>query len=76
MHNYLRLLAYAGRYRQSLLRIFALTLAASVLVALQPWPIQLLIDHVLEAKPLPAVLEKILRALSLEPTRWALKSER
>jgi len=74
MHNYFRLLAYARRYRQSLLRIFALTLAASVLVALQPWPIQLLIDHVLEAKPLPAVLEKILRALSLEPTRWALLS--
>src|SRR6266487_4562463 len=74
MHNYLRLLGYARRYRQSLLRIFALTLAASVLVVLQPWPIQLLIDHVLEAKPLPAVLEKILRALSLEPTRWALLS--
>ena len=72
MHNYLRLLAYARRYRQSLLRIFVLTLAASALVALQPWPIQLLIDHVLEAKPLPAVLEGAFGALSLEPTRWAL----
>ena len=74
MHNYLRLLAYARRYRQSLLRIFAVTLAASGLVALQPWPIKLLIDHVLEAKPLPTVLENIFHALSLEPTRWTLLS--
>ena len=74
MHNYLRLLGYARRYRQSLLRIFAVTLAASGLVALQPWPIKLLIDHVLEAKPLPAVLENTFHALSLEPTRWTLLS--
>src|SRR5437667_1451435 len=74
MHNYLRLLAYARRYRQSLLRIFAVTLAASGLVALQPWPIKLLIDHVLEAKPLPTVLENIFHALSVEPTRWTLLS--
>src|SRR6266576_2854062 len=74
MHNYLRLLAYARRYRQSLLRIFAVTLAASGLVALQPWPIKLLIDHVLEAKPHPAVLENIFHALSLEPTLWTLLS--
>jgi ATP-binding cassette subfamily B protein/subfamily B ATP-binding cassette protein MsbA len=72
MHNYLRLLAYARRYRGSFLLIFVLTLAVSGLVALQPWPIKILIDHVLEPKPLPAVLEKIFLTLSIEPTRWVL----
>jgi ATP-binding cassette subfamily B protein/subfamily B ATP-binding cassette protein MsbA len=68
MHNYLRLLGYARRYRHSLVLIFALTLLTSGLVALQPWPIKLLIDHVLETKPLPEALENIFRTLSLEPT--------
>lgn len=72
MHNYFRLLRYARGYRSSFLLIFVLTLAVSGLVALQPWPIKLLIDHVLEAKPLPVVLENFFQALSLEPTRWVL----
>lgn len=72
MHNHLRLLGYARRYRGSFLLIFILTLAVSGLVALQPWPIKLLIDHVLEAKPLPAGLKSVFDDLSLEPARWTL----
>jgi len=49
--------------------ISVLTLAAAGLVALQPWPIKLLIDHALEAKPLPPWLESLFRSLSLEPSR-------
>ncbi len=72
MHNYLRLLRYARGYRSSFLLIFVLTLAVSGLVALQPWPLKLLVDHVLEAKPLPTVLESLFHGLSLEPARWTL----
>ncbi len=69
MHNYLRLLRYARQHRAALLLIFVLTTAAAGLVALQPWPIKLLIDQALEAQPLPALLEKLFLALSLEPSR-------
>jgi len=72
MQNYLRLLGYTRRYRGSLIRIFALTFAVSGLIALQPWPIKLLIDHVLETNPLPSVLGNIFHALSLEPTRGVM----
>lgn len=69
MHNYSRLLRYARKHRSALLLISVLTLAAAGLVALQPWPIKLLIDHALEAKPLPPWLESLFRSLSLEPSR-------
>lgn len=74
MHNYLRLLRYARQYRSSFLLIFALTVGLSGLVALQPWPIKLLIDHVLEANPLPPLLQNAFQVVSLEPSRWALLS--
>lgn len=72
MHNYLRLLGYTRRYRGSLILIFALTFAVSGLIALQPWPIKLLIDHVLETNPLPGGLGNVFHALSLEPTRGVM----
>ena len=69
---YLRLLGYTRRHRGSLILIFGLTLAVSGMFALQPWPIMLLIDHVLETNPLPGVLERTFDALSLEPTRGVM----
>src|SRR5256885_13027447 len=72
MHNYLRLLQYARRQRASLIRIFGLTLAAAALVALQPWPMKLLIDHVLGPAPLPVALENGLHALNLSLTPRSL----
>jgi len=68
MHNYLRLLRYALKHRSALALIFILTVAGSVLLALQPWPVKLLIDHALESNPLPSWLEGLFRSLSIEPT--------
>ena len=59
MHDYLRLFAYARRQRGFLAVVFLLTVAASAVGALQPWPIKLLIDHVLEKRPLPSWLSSI-----------------
>ncbi len=56
MHGYLRLFRYAKRQRGYFFLVFVLTLAASAVTALQPWPIKLLIDHVLEDRPLPSWL--------------------
>jgi hypothetical protein len=50
MHNYRLLLEYARNQRRTLLLIFVLTLASSGLLAAQPWPMKLLVDHVLGAK--------------------------
>src|SRR5258708_624310 len=65
MRNYFRLLHYALRERAWLAAIVALTLAASGLAALQPWPMKLLIDHVLGTSPLPEVLKNCLHLFSL-----------
>lgn len=43
-------------HRASFLVLAVLTLAASGLAVLQPWPLQLVTDHVLGARPLPAPL--------------------
>ena len=59
MHNYRLLLKYARNQRAALLLIFGLTLASSALVAVQPWPMKLLVDHVLGGKPLPEFLKSL-----------------
>src|SRR5688572_29509926 len=59
MHNYRLLLEYARSQRPTLLLIFVLTLASSALLAAQPWPMKLLVDQVLGAKPLPEFLKSI-----------------
>jgi len=68
MHHYLRLLRFARPHRASLGLMFAITLATAGLAALQPWPIKLLIDHVLGTDPLPPWLGQSLNALALEPS--------
>jgi ATP-binding cassette, subfamily B, bacterial len=68
MQKYRLLLRYARNQRGSLVLILALTLAASALVAAQPWPMKLLVDHVLGQKPLP----EFLQSLGLPGSRVAL----
>src|SRR5262245_26057849 len=68
MQRYYRLLQYARPYWRSFGLILVATLAASALAALQPWPLKLLVDHVLGSDPLPQWLQSLLTALSLEPT--------
>ena len=68
MHKYRRLLQYARRQRLFFIFIFALTLAASALAALQPWPMKLLVDHVLDYSPVSPFLKTALGFLGLRPT--------
>src|SRR5216684_3334040 len=68
MHNYRRLLQYARRQRPFFVFIFALTLAASALAALQPWPMKLLVDHVLAYNPVSPFLKSALGVFGLKPT--------
>src|ERR1051325_5876269 len=72
MSRYARLARYARPQRRRFLLLVFLTLAASSLVALQPWPLKLLVDHVLGTKPLPAFLEMGFVALAIESDRVAI----
>ena len=47
MRKLRRLLAYAAPHRRAFCVIGLLTLLSSALAALQPWPVKLLVDHVL-----------------------------
>ncbi len=59
MPKYRLLLGYARSQQLTLLLIFVLTLGSSALVALQPWPMKLLVDHVLGTKPMPEFLKSV-----------------
>jgi len=68
MHKYRRLLQYARRQRLFFFVIFMFTVVASGVAALQPWPMKLLIDHVLEYQPVPPLLKSILGGFGLPAT--------
>src|SRR5437867_1493252 len=68
MQRYRTLLRYAGRQRSWFIFILVLTVAAALVVALQPWPMALLADQVLGHKPLPRFLEAAFKALAIEPS--------
>src|SRR5262245_42492030 len=68
MHKYRKLFAYAKRQRLTFLLIFVLTVTASALLAAQPWPMILLVDHVLKGAAWPSFLQNAFQSLSLEPS--------
>ena len=68
MQKYRRLLQYARPQWRLFALILPLTIAASTLAALQPWPLALLTDCVLGSKPPPSALRSIFEAFSLVPT--------
>src|SRR5437899_4686001 len=68
MHKYRRLLQDARPHWRFFIFILALTIVASMLAALQPWPLAWLTDHVLGGKPPPAPLRRVFQTLALEPT--------
>jgi len=72
MRKFRRLLAYAAPHRRAFGVIGLLTLLSSTLAALQPWPMKLLVDHVLGSQPAPAALQSVVRALHLSPTPLGL----
>jgi ATP-binding cassette subfamily B protein/subfamily B ATP-binding cassette protein MsbA len=62
MGHYRQPLRYALRQWRTLAVILALTVAAGGVVAFEPWPIKLLIDHALQGQPLPPRLAALLGA--------------
>ena len=71
-HRYQRLIPYAARQWKGLGLTLVLTGALSVITALEPWPLKLLVDHALGAAALPHFLSSALGALSLRPTAVVL----
>jgi ABC-type multidrug transport system fused ATPase/permease subunit len=72
MHKYRRLLQFARRQRLQFVLIFALTVAASALTALQPWPMKILADQVLGQIAQPAELNFFFHFFGLNPTKTSL----
>src|ERR1051325_2887575 len=68
MHKYRRLLKYARPQRSFFVVIFIFTLVASGVAALQPWPMKLLVDHVLDYQPVAPLIKSILGGFGLQPT--------
>lgn len=65
MHSHLRLLRYAAPYRAQFAGLAVMTLLTSGVAALQPWPMKLVVDHVLGSAPLPGWLTSTLAGLGL-----------
>src|ERR1051325_6616894 len=72
MGTYHRLLGYARPQRSLFILIFVLTVTASALVALQPWPMKLLVDHILRREPLPQWLKSAAVTLHVPTTNQSL----
>jgi ATP-binding cassette subfamily B protein/subfamily B ATP-binding cassette protein MsbA len=62
--RYRRLLGYALPYWRGWILIVAVTLLGTAVALLQPWPMQILIDHVLGDEPLPELLARSVALLS------------
>ena len=63
-----RLAVYPRRHWRALALTIALSAAASVMAALQPLPLKLLVDHALGAAPLPGWLSALLGRMSVSAT--------
>jgi ATP-binding cassette, subfamily B, bacterial len=72
MHKYRRVLNYARPYRGWFSWLFLLTVAASAVAALQPWPMKILVDNVLGAAAIPDVLHSLFEAVGAVPTAGGL----
>ncbi|HUP23137.1 MAG TPA: ABC transporter ATP-binding protein, partial [Thermoanaerobaculia bacterium] len=67
-----RLLPYVWQRRRNVAAILALTVAASLTAALQPWPLKVLVDYALGSTAAPRSLETAMGALGLEPSARGL----
>ena len=72
MRKYFQLLHYAFQQRSLIALGLALTACSSTLIALQPWPLKLLVDYALGDKQPPPEAANLLEALSLGLTPAAL----
>ena len=67
-----RLAPFAMRQWRILTLILAVTAVNSVVAALQPWPMKLLVDYALQHESLPASLSSFIKSLALSPTPGVL----
>src|SRR5437899_745103 len=72
MSKYRTLLAYARPQRRFFILIFTLTVMASAFVALQPWPMKLVVDNVLGGKALAPFARRLFETLSFDTGRTSL----
>jgi ATP-binding cassette subfamily B protein/subfamily B ATP-binding cassette protein MsbA len=72
MRRLRRLAPYALRQRRLLLVIMGATLSFSVITALQPLPIKLLVDSALGDGRIPHTLQSVLASVSVRPTPSSL----
>lgn len=63
LKRYLHLLGYAAPYRRGWLLIVSVTLLSTALSLLQPWPMKIVIDHVLAREPVSDTLAKVIALL-------------
>jgi ATP-binding cassette subfamily B protein len=68
MHRYRRLLAHARPHARIFGLIGFLTLFGAALVALQPWPIKVIVDSALQGQPLPGAIQRFFAAVAYQPT--------
>ncbi|MCK8602052.1 ABC transporter ATP-binding protein [Desulfoferrobacter suflitae] len=66
MNRYRRLLKYTFQQWPLLLIILVLSICASAIAALQPWPMKILVDYALDGAALPETLQSLLEALTLQ----------
>ena len=72
MHTYGRVMRYVIRQWPTLLLILGLTVVASTVTALQPWPVKILVDYALGNAAIPVWLHFLFERISLSLTPIAL----
>jgi ABC-type multidrug transport system fused ATPase/permease subunit len=72
IRRYIRLSRYAHRYRREWALIVVVTLLSSCFSIVQPWPMKILVDHVLGNVPLPQTLRRALELLLIGDSTQAL----
>ena len=66
MNRYRRLLKYCLQQWPALLTILLMSIAASGIAALQPWPMKILVDSALGDAGLPSYLQRLFASLGLQ----------
>ena len=72
IRHYWRVLGYALPQWPALAAIVGLSVLASAVAALAPWPLKILVDYALGAETIPEPLRSLLLAHGWEPSRFAL----
>jgi ATP-binding cassette, subfamily B, bacterial len=72
MRDYRPLFKYIARQRARFLLITLMTILASALAVVQPWPMKVVVDYVLQQVPMPGWLKSFCSAFPIASTRSGL----